>query len=158
MHIIEVNFLYWVCTTYFSIFQLPCNSSGTLSNNSQKSSPGFYIIKVTYETDSVETDGIVLYKSIMLSNNERTTQVIRNAMYKLGLEGNPDQYTLAQVLPDKGKILLSIPIQVMKLSFKSTLWSKLQFHTFNSNNFLTVATMHFIFWRTCRLSYYHWDV
>lgn len=80
-------------------------NSGTLSPSySQKSSPDFYIIKVTYETDSVETDGIVLYKSIMLSNNERTPQVIRNAMYKLGLEGNPDQYTLAQVLPDKGRL------------------------------------------------------
>lgn len=40
----------------------------------------------------------------MLSNNERTPQVIRNAMYKLGLEGNPDQYTLAQVLPEKGNM------------------------------------------------------
>ncbi|XP_072393340.1 ral guanine nucleotide dissociation stimulator-like 1 isoform X2 [Diabrotica undecimpunctata] len=83
------------------------NSSGTLSNQSQKSNPDFYIIKVTYETDSVETDGIVLYKSIMLSNNERTPQVIRNAMYKLGLEGNPDQYTLAQVLPEKEMVLPS---------------------------------------------------
>lgn len=81
---------------------MPHNNSGTLSNQSQKSQPDFYIIKVTYETDSVETDGIVLYKSIMLSNNERTPQVIRNAMYKLGLEGNPDQYSLAQVLPEKG--------------------------------------------------------
>lgn len=84
--------------------QVPLNSS-TLSNSS-KSSPDFYIIKVTYETDSVETDGIVLYKSIMLSNNERTPQVIRNAMYKLGLEGNPDKYTLAQVLPEKGNYIL----------------------------------------------------
>jgi ral guanine nucleotide dissociation stimulator-like 1 len=40
----------------------------------------------------------------MLSNNERTPQVIRNAMLKLGLEGNPDSYTLAQVLPDKGRL------------------------------------------------------
>lgn len=78
--------------------------TGTLSPScSQKSSPDFYIIKVTYETDSAETEGIVLYKSIMLSNNERTPQVIRNAMYKLGLEGNPDKYSLAQVLPDKGE-------------------------------------------------------
>lgn len=44
-----------------------------------------------------------MYKSIMLSNNERTPQVIRNAILKLGLEGNPDNYTLAQVLPDKGR-------------------------------------------------------
>lgn len=80
------------------------NGSCTLSpTHSQKSSPDFYIIRVTYETDCVETDGIVLYKSIMLSNNERTPQVIRNAMYKLGLEGNPERYTLAQVLPDKGE-------------------------------------------------------
>lgn len=78
--------------------------SGTLSPiSSQKSGADFYIIKVTYETDSVETDGIVLYKSIMLSNNERTPQVIRNAMLKLCLDGNPDSYTLAQVLPEKGK-------------------------------------------------------
>ncbi|CAH0557523.1 unnamed protein product [Brassicogethes aeneus] len=87
--------------------QVPFNTSGTLSLNSSKSSPDFYIIKVTYETSSVETDGIVLYKSIMLSNNERTPQVIRNAMYKLSLEGNPDQYTLAQVLPDKEMMLPS---------------------------------------------------
>ncbi|XP_017780060.1 PREDICTED: ral guanine nucleotide dissociation stimulator-like 1 [Nicrophorus vespilloides] len=86
--------------------QVPLNSSGTLSpSHSQKSSPDFYVIKVTFETNSVETEGIVLYKSIMLSNNERTPQVIRNAMYKLGLEGNPDNYTLAQVLPDKEMIL-----------------------------------------------------
>ena len=44
-----------------------------------------------------------MYKSIMLSNNERTPQVIRNAMLKLGIEGNPDSYTLSQILPDRGK-------------------------------------------------------
>jgi len=70
-----------------------------------KVTPDFYIIKVTLETDLVETDGIVLYKSIMLSNNERTPQVIRNAMLKMGIEGNPDNYTLAQVLPDKEMVL-----------------------------------------------------
>lgn len=74
-------------------------------SHSHKSSPDFYIIKVTMETDNVETEGVVLYKSIMLSNNERTPQVIRNAMLKLGLEGNPDQYTLAQVLPDREMVL-----------------------------------------------------
>lgn len=68
-------------------------------------SPDFYIIRVTYETDNVELDGIVLYKSIMLGNNERTPQVIKNAMLKLGLEGDPDAYTLAQVLPEKELIL-----------------------------------------------------
>ncbi|KAK5645704.1 hypothetical protein RI129_004168 [Pyrocoelia pectoralis] len=86
--------------------QLSSINMSTLSpNHSQKNSPDFYIIKVTFETDCVETDGIVLYKSIMLSNNERTPQVIRNAMLKLCLEGNPDSYTLAQVLPDKEMML-----------------------------------------------------
>ncbi|XP_032677984.1 ral guanine nucleotide dissociation stimulator isoform X2 [Odontomachus brunneus] len=74
-------------------------------SHSHKSSPDFYIIKVTMESDNVETDGVVLYKSIMLSNNERTPQVIRNAMLKLCLEGSPDQYTLAQVLPDREMVL-----------------------------------------------------
>lgn len=63
--------------------------------------PDFYIIKVTYEADYTAIDGVVLYKSIMLGNNERTPQVIRNAMIKLALEGDPDKYTLSQVLPDK---------------------------------------------------------
>lgn len=65
--------------------------------------PDFYIIRVTYESDCVETEGVVLYKSIMLCNNERTPQVVRNAMLKLNLDGDPDAYTLAQVLPDRGK-------------------------------------------------------
>ncbi|KAH8370023.1 hypothetical protein KR093_001897, partial [Drosophila rubida] len=67
--------------------------------------PDFYIIRVTYETDNIELDGIVLYKSIMLGNNERTPQVIRNAMLKLGLEDDPERYTLAQVLPDKELVM-----------------------------------------------------
>ncbi|KAK0180368.1 hypothetical protein PV327_006015 [Microctonus hyperodae] len=85
------------------------NNIGGLSSpsHSHKSSPDFYIIKVTMESDSVETEGVILYKSIMLSNNERTPQVIRNAMLKLGIEGNPDQYTLAQVLPDREMVLPS---------------------------------------------------
>lgn len=70
-------------------------------NGSCVGAPDFYIIRVTYETDNVELDGIVLYKSIMLGNNERTPNVIRNAMMKLDMEGDPDRYTLAQVLPDK---------------------------------------------------------
>lgn len=67
-----------------------------------RSGPDFYIIRVTYESDNVETEGVVLYKSIMLSNNERTPQVIRNSMLKLNLDGDPDGYTLSQVLPDRG--------------------------------------------------------
>jgi len=46
--------------------------------------------------------GVVLYKSIMLSNNERTPQVIRNAMLKFCIDDDPENYTLSQVLPDKG--------------------------------------------------------
>ena len=46
--------------------------------------------------------GVNLYKSIMLSNSERTISVIRSAMMKHGIEGNPDDYTLAQLLPDGG--------------------------------------------------------
>ncbi|KAK6618978.1 hypothetical protein RUM44_003359 [Polyplax serrata] len=81
----------------------PPNPVSPLSHN--KLSSDFYIIRVTMENDSGATDGIVMYKSIMLSNNERTPQVIRNAMLKLGLEGNPDTYTLAQVLPDREMVL-----------------------------------------------------
>lgn len=39
----------------------------------------------------------------MLSNSERTVSVIRKAMEKHGFEGNPEDYTLAQFLPDGGK-------------------------------------------------------
>jgi ral guanine nucleotide dissociation stimulator-like 1 len=85
--------------------QLVQNSPLLKSNGSTGSAPDFYIIKVTYETENVELDGIILYKSIMLCNFEKTPQVIRNAMMKLGLDGDPDKYTLAQVLPDKELIL-----------------------------------------------------
>ena len=62
----------------------------------------FYIIRVSIESSGPETEGVIMYKSIMIGNHERTRQVIRNAMMKHGLEGSPDNYTLAQVLPDKG--------------------------------------------------------
>lgn len=80
-------------------------NSPLLKANGTNVAPDFYIIKVTCETSSAELDGIVLYKSIMLSNNERTPQVIRNAMIKLGLEGDPDRFSLAQILPDKELML-----------------------------------------------------
>ncbi|XP_063529363.1 ral guanine nucleotide dissociation stimulator isoform X3 [Cydia strobilella] len=73
--------------------------------HAHRAGPDFYIIRVTYESDCAETEGVVLYKSIMLSNNERTPQVVRNAMLKLNLDGDPDQYTLAQVLPDREMLL-----------------------------------------------------
>lgn len=80
---------------------VPLINAQLKDNGCATGTPDFYIIRVTYETDNVELDGIVLYKSIMLGNNERTPQVIRNAMMKLDMDADPDLYTLAQVLPDK---------------------------------------------------------
>ena len=62
----------------------------------------FYIIRVSIESSGPETEGVIMYKSIMVANHERTGTVIRSAMMKHGLEGSPDNYTLSQVLPDKG--------------------------------------------------------
>nr|XP_053641691.1 ral guanine nucleotide dissociation stimulator-like 1 isoform X2 [Cherax quadricarinatus] len=67
--------------------------------------PDFYIIRVSIESSAHEIEGVNLYKSIMLSNSERTVSVIRKAMEKHGFEGNPEDYTLAQFLPD-GEMLL----------------------------------------------------
>ena len=64
--------------------------------------PDFYIIRVSWETSSEATEGVIMYKSIMLSNREHTREVICSAMLKHGIEGSPDDYTLSQVLPDKG--------------------------------------------------------
>lgn len=81
-------------------------NSPLLKGNGTSTVPDFYIIKVTCEADSTgEASGVVLYKSIMLSNNERTPQVIRNAMMKLGMEGDPDKITISQILPDKELML-----------------------------------------------------
>lgn len=66
--------------------------------------PDFYVIRVSIATPSKETEGINLYKSIMVSNHERTPQVIRSAMLKHALEGNADDYALAQLLPKGGKL------------------------------------------------------
>jgi len=63
--------------------------------------PDFYIIRVSWETSSEATEGVIMYKSIMLSNKEHTREVICSAMMKHGIEGSPDDFTLSQVLPDK---------------------------------------------------------
>ena len=68
--------------------------------------PDFYVIRVSIATPSKETEGINLYKSIMVSNHERSPQVIRNAMLKHGLEGNPEDYIIAQLLPKGGSCKL----------------------------------------------------
>jgi hypothetical protein len=47
--------------------------------------------------------GVIMYKSIMVGNHERTKEVIHNAMLKHGLGGSPENYSLSQLLPDKGK-------------------------------------------------------
>ncbi|KAG0712339.1 Ral guanine nucleotide dissociation stimulator-like 1 [Chionoecetes opilio] len=67
--------------------------------------PDFYIIRVSIESSAHEIEGVNMYKSIMLGNSERTISVIRKAMEKHGFDGNPDEYTLAQFLPD-GEMLL----------------------------------------------------
>ena len=68
----------------------------------------FYIIRVSIESPGPATEGVIMYKSIMVANHERTGSVIRSAMMKHGLEGSPDNYTLSQLLPDKGKTFLLI--------------------------------------------------
>lgn len=65
----------------------------------------YYIIRVGLGIDLNGLNGTVLYKSIVVGSNERTQQVIRNCMVKLGIEGNPEDYTLAQILPDKEMVL-----------------------------------------------------
>lgn len=85
--------------------QTPNMIGSPLINAQVVNSPGanspFYIVRITLDTDSVPQDGIVVYKSMMVRNNERTPQVIRNALMKLGIEDNIANYTLAQRLPDK---------------------------------------------------------
>lgn len=81
------------------------NSMSHSQSSSSSSSPfktsDFYVIRVSVEHNGqAEIDGVNLYKSIMLSNSEHTPTVIRNAMLKHSLEGDPDDYCLAQLLPD----------------------------------------------------------
>jgi len=68
--------------------------------------PDFYVIRVSISTPCKETEGINLYKSIMISNHEKTPQVIRNAMLKHALDGNPDDFVLAQLLPKAVEMVL----------------------------------------------------
>jgi len=87
------------------------NSSSLSCQNSETSastppadpyrSPDFYIIRVSLESSVEATEGVIMYKSIMLSNREHTREVICSAMMKHGLEGSPEDFTLSQFLPDK---------------------------------------------------------
>ena len=78
-------------------------SDKTSTTSDPYKTPDFYIIRVSWETSSEATEGVIMYKSIMLSNREHTREVICSAMLKHGIEGSPDDFTLSQVLPDKGK-------------------------------------------------------
>ncbi|XP_059092463.1 ral guanine nucleotide dissociation stimulator-like 1 isoform X3 [Tigriopus californicus] len=75
-------------------------SSGSATDSPYRTSE-FYIIRVSIEEAGPETEGVIMYKSIMIGNHEKTKEVIRSAMMKHGLEGSPENYTLSQVLPDK---------------------------------------------------------
>ena len=80
-------------------------SSSAVTSESPYKTSDFYIIRVSIDPGSEgdrPTEGVIMYKSIMVSNHEKTGSVIRSAMMKHGLEGSPDHYTLSQVLPDKG--------------------------------------------------------
>ena len=80
----------------------PSSQTPTTAESPYKTSD-FYIIRVSIESGGPATEGVIMYKSIMVSNHEKTGSVIRSAMMKHGLEGSPDNYTLSQLLPDKGK-------------------------------------------------------
>merc|ERR1712088_660928 len=77
-----------------------CDKADTPKSDPYKT-PDFYIIRVSWETSSAATEGVIMYKSIMLSNREHTREVICSAMLEHGVEGNPDDFTLSQLLPDK---------------------------------------------------------
>lgn len=46
-----------------------------------------------------------MYKSVLVSNSERTISVVRAAMEKHGIDEPADDYTLAQLLPHGEMIL-----------------------------------------------------
>ncbi|XP_071043904.1 ral guanine nucleotide dissociation stimulator-like 1 [Parasteatoda tepidariorum] len=73
--------------------------SHSLSNGSSSPFQEFYIIKISLEQKNCDNDGVNMYKSIMLNNSDRTRTVITNAMLKHGIEGNPDDYILVQLVP-----------------------------------------------------------
>lgn len=65
--------------------------------------PDLKVIRVSLEQPqeaSSSGQGLTLYKSILLSNGDHTNTVVRNALDKHGVEGDPDEFELAQQLPD----------------------------------------------------------
>ena len=90
-------------TSLVNLTPTKCDKADTPKSDPYKT-PDFYIIRVSWETSSAATEGVIMYKSIMLSNREHTREVICSAMLKHGIEGSPEDFTLSQVLPDKGNI------------------------------------------------------
>jgi len=83
------------------------NSSSSRSPANPYITPDFYIIKVSLEAsaDDEEASG-VLYKSVMVGNQDMTAAVVKAAMEKHAIEGKtPEDYTLAQTLP-QGEMIL----------------------------------------------------
>merc|ERR1719471_2110274 len=80
-------------------------SAGSSTDSPYRTSD-FYIIRVSIEENGPETEGVIMYKSIMIANSERTPAVIRSAMMKHGLEGSPENFTLSQLLPENGELLI----------------------------------------------------
>eukprot|EP00095_Tigriopus_kingsejongensis_P003509 maker-scaffold373_size192110-snap-gene-0.40 protein:Tk03509 transcript:maker-scaffold373_size192110-snap-gene-0.40-mRNA-1 annotation:"hypothetical protein DAPPUDRAFT_49847" len=87
-------------TTSRSMSKTSVASSGSTTDSPYRTSE-FYIIRVSIEESGPETEGVIMYKSIMIGNHEKTKEVIRSAMMKHGLEGSPENYTLSQLLPEK---------------------------------------------------------
>merc|ERR1719229_1067401 len=87
-------------TSLVNVTPTKCDKADTPKSDPYKT-PDFYIIRVSWETSSAATEGVIMYKSIMLSNKEHTREVICSAMLKHGIEGSPEDFTLSQVLPDK---------------------------------------------------------
>lgn len=88
----------------FSCLSLSNLSNSSISNGLGSPLQDFYIIKVSLEQKSCDMEGINMYKSIMLNNSDRTRTVITNAMAKHGIEGDPDDYCLVQLIPN-GEII-----------------------------------------------------
>ncbi|XP_035213055.1 ral guanine nucleotide dissociation stimulator-like 1 isoform X2 [Stegodyphus dumicola] len=89
-------------------------SSSPVSNGFSASLQDSYIIKVSLEQQNCDIEGVNMYKSIMVSfwsrynpeyfnselnNSDRTRTVITNAMIKHGIDGDPDDYSLVQLIP-----------------------------------------------------------
>ncbi|KAG1673530.1 Ral guanine nucleotide dissociation stimulator-like 1 [Nymphon striatum] len=98
-----------------SVSSLSLPSVNSSTNSTPASTPEtpfktseFNIIRVAVETNTLQSDDNantpltigVNYKSIMVSNSDHTSTVIRNAMAKHCIDGNFEEYCLSQILPE----------------------------------------------------------